>query len=139
MSNWAKSLIKLSTFEVEELQKRLAEVVGRREAAEMRLVMMEAEAEAETDRAQGDADAGWYLIGFREGLKVRRAAAQAEIAAIQAEEAGCRDALSGAFESQKKYEHVAAQMAETARREQAQRETQALNEIGLRRASGGKG
>jgi flagellar FliJ protein len=138
MSSWAQSLIKLSTFEVEELQKRLAEVVGRREAAEMRLVMMAAEAEAETERARGDADAGWYLIGFREGLKARRAAVHAEIVVIQAEEAGCRDALTSAFESQKKYEHVAAQMAETARREQAHRETQAMNDIGLRRAAAGK-
>ena len=135
--SWADSLIKLSTFEVEELQKRLGGIVGRRQDAEMRLMMLEAEGEAETERARGDAQAGWYLIGFREGLKVRRAKIEAEIALAQAEEAGCRDALTGAFESQKKYEHVAEQMALAARKAEAHREIQAMNDIGLRRAVAG--
>lgn len=135
--SWADSLIKLSTFEVEELQKRLGEIVSRRQDAEMRLMMLDAEGEAETERARGDAQAGWYLIGFREGLKLRRARIEAEIALIQAEEVGCRDALTGAFESQKKYEHVAEQMALAARKAEAHRETQAMNDIGLRRAVAG--
>jgi flagellar protein FliJ len=135
--SWADSLIKLSTFEVEELQKRLAAIVGRREALEMKLVMLAAEAEAETERARGDAEAGWYLIGFREGQKQRRAIIQVEIAATYSEEAGARDALSEAFESQKKYEHVAEQMALAAAKELGRRETQALDDIGLRRAATG--
>ncbi len=135
--SWADSLIKLTTFEVEELQKRLSEIVGRREALEMKLVMLAAEGEAETERARGDAEAGWYLIGFREGIKHRKAAIEVEVAATYAEEEGCRDALSSAFESQKKYEHVAEQMALTARKAVAQRETQAMDAIGLRRAAAG--
>ena len=56
---WAQSLIRISNHQVEALQKRLAEVAGRRAAAEMRLTMLHAEAEAERTGSAGDADAGW--------------------------------------------------------------------------------
>lgn len=130
-----KSLIRISTFEVEELQKRLAEIVDRRTAQELRLVVLEAEGEAELLRARGDAEAGWYLVGFREGLKQRKAAVQAEIDTIAHEEAGARDALSEAFEALKKYEHVNDAHATAARKAQDRRDTAALDELGLRRLS----
>lgn len=129
-----KSLIRISTFEVEELQKRLAEIVDRRTAQELKLVVLEAEGEAELLRARGDAEAGWYLVGFREGLKQRKAAVQTQIEAIALEEAGARDALSEAFEALKKYEHVNDAHATAARKEQDRRDTAALDELGLRRA-----
>jgi flagellar FliJ protein len=131
-----KSLIRISTHEVETLQKRLAEIVDRRSTAELRLVVLEAEGEAELLRARDDAEAGWYLAGFREGLKQRKAAVQADIDAIGREEAGARDALSEAFEALKKYEHVNDAHATAARKEQDRRDTAALDELGLRRMSG---
>ena len=48
--SWAESLIKLSTYEVEVLQKRLAEISDRRADAELRLMMLHAEGEAEASR-----------------------------------------------------------------------------------------
>jgi flagellar FliJ protein len=130
-----KSLIRISNHEVETLQKRLAEIVDRRTAQELRLVVLEAEGEAELLRARGDAEAGWYLVGFREGLKQRKAAVQAEIDKIGLEETGARDALSEAFEALKKYEHVNDAHATAARKEQDRRDTAALDELGLRRLS----
>ena len=91
---------------------------------------------AELLRARNDAEAGWYLAGFREGLKQRKAAVQADIDAIGREEAGARDALSEAFEALKKYEHVNDAHATAARKEQDRRDTAALDELGLRRMSG---
>jgi flagellar FliJ protein len=133
--SWAQSLIKISTYEVEVLQKRMAEISDRRADAEMRLLMLEAEGEAEAEHARQDAENGWYQVGFREGLRLRKAKVQAEIEMIALEEAGARDALAQAFEEQKRYEHV----AETARlaqvKETLRRETMALDELGLRRAS----
>ncbi len=131
-----KSLIRISNHEVETLQKRLAEIVDRRTAAELRLVVLEAEGEAELLRARNDAEAGWYLAGFREGLKQRKAAVQTDIDAIALEEAGARDALSEAFEALKKYEHVNDAHATAARKEQVRRDTAALDELGLRRLAG---
>lgn len=131
-----KSLIRISNHEVESLQKRLAEIVDRRTTQELRLVVLEAEGEAELLRARGDAEAGWYLVGFREGLRQRKAAVQAQIDAIALEEAGARDALSEAFEALKKYEHVNDAHATAARKEQDRRDTAALDELGLRRQSG---
>ena len=42
MSNWAQSLIRISNYEVETLQKRLAEITARRASAEMRIAVLEA-------------------------------------------------------------------------------------------------
>jgi flagellar FliJ protein len=133
---WTDSLIKISNYEVETLQKRLAEIVDRRTGHEIRLAMITAEGEAEIAGAQGDVQAGWYLIGYRAGLKQRKADTQARIDESLAEEAGARDALAEAFEALKKYEQVHENRALAARKEQGRLETAALDELGLRRASG---
>ena len=72
--SWADSLIKLSSYEAEVLQKRLAEIVDRRVAAELKLAMLEAEGEAESQFSAQEAAAGIYRAGFLEGLRVRKAA-----------------------------------------------------------------
>jgi flagellar FliJ protein len=135
---WADQLIKLTNFELELLQTRLADVVERRTRAELKLAVLTAEGESEMAYARKDPEAAWRLGAFREGLKLRKAAAQREIDLFVTEEAGVRDALTEAFETLKKYEQVAetsrlAQVRETARRENA-----VLDEMGLRRAVGWK-
>jgi len=133
--SWANSLIRLSTYEVEVLQKRLAEITERRAHAEMRLAVLFAEGEAETARAREDAQAGWYLVGFKQGLALRMAVIESEIQGINLEEAGAREALGLAFEDQKKYEQVAEGIRLVRNKEEARRETAAMDELGLRRAS----
>ena len=128
---WADQLIKLSNFELELLQIRLADVVERRERAEMKFVVLTAEGEAETEFARADAEASRSLAAFREGLKLRKAAIQREIDLALVEESGAREALAEAFETLKKYEHVA-----EANRVAVARETAVLDEMGLRRAAG---
>jgi flagellar FliJ protein len=135
--SWAESLIKLSTYEAEVLQKRLAEIVDRRVAAELRLAMLEAEGEAEMAFCALEAAAGIYRAGFFEGLKVRKAKVQSEIDVILIEEAGARDALSEAFEAQKKYEHIAESLRVEARKQQGRIEAAALDELGLRKRAVG--
>ena len=133
---WADQLIKLSNFELELLQTRLAEVVERRARAEMKLVMLAAEGEAEVALARRDPEAGWRLGAFNRGLELRKASTQQQIDMIAIEESGARDALTEAFETLKKYEQVAesARVAEV--REANRRENAAFDEIGLRRAVG---
>lgn len=135
--SWAESLIKLSTYEAEVLQKRLAEIVDRRVAFELRLAMLEAEGEAEMAFSAQEAAAGIYRAGFFEGLKVRKARVQSEIDVILIEEAGARDALSEAFEAQKKYEHIAEGLRVEARKIQGRRDAAALDELGLRKRAVG--
>jgi flagellar FliJ protein len=133
MSRWVQSLIRISDYEVQTLQKRLAEIVGRRVDAEMRIVMLEAESEAEARHAEADAEAGFMQLGFTHAVRMRKAEIQITIDALLVEETGARDALSVAFEDLKRYEHVAeAQKVKAAKLEQ-QRETAALDELGLRR------
>lgn len=131
--SWADSLIKLSTYEAEVLQKRLAEIVDRRVACEMRLAMLEAEGEAEMAFSAQEAAAGIYRAGFFEGLKIRKAKIQSEIDVILIEEQGAREALAEAFEAQKKYEHIAEGLKVQARKVQGQREAAAMDEMGLRK------
>ena len=136
--SWAQSLIKLATYEVEILQKRLGEIADRRSQAQMRLAVLEAEGEIEAERARQDAEHGWYQLGFLEGLRARKAAVHAEIASIKVEEAGARDALSLAFEEQKKYEQVAEGIRVARAKETSRQEIAAFDELGLRRAASGR-
>jgi flagellar FliJ protein len=139
MTKWADSLIRISNHEVETLQKRLADIVERRQVAEMKVAMLDAEAEGEALQAQGDVQAGWYMIGFRQGFKIRRDQALLEIDQALIEETGARDALSMAFENLKKYEHVAEAAKVAKARLAGKLETAALDELGLRRmAAGGR-
>ena len=131
--SWAESLIKLSSYEAEVLQKRLAEIVDRRQAAELKLAMLEAEGEAEAQFSAQEAAAGIYRAGFLDGLRQRKAKAQAAIDLILVEEHGAREALAEAFEAQKKYEHIAENLAVAQRKEQGRRDTAALDELGLRK------
>jgi len=137
MTKWAASLIRISTHEVETLQKRLADIVDRRQAAELRVAMLDAEAEAEARQSEGDVEAGWYMIGFRQGAKIRRQEAMLAIDEALLEELGARDALAQAFESLKKYEYVA-EAAKVAQRKAVGRlESAAMDELGLRRVAVG--
>jgi len=134
--SWRQSLIRISTYEVEVMQKRLAEVVDRRSEAEMRLAVLEGEAEAEMDHARRDGDAAMRLGVYMIGVRQRRARIQDEITQIGHEETGARDALGEAFEAMKKYEQVAEMARVAEAREAGRRETAELDELGLRVRAG---
>ena len=135
MTAWAQSLIRISSYEVETLQKRLAEITARRVSAEMRIAVLAAEAEIEQERARDDTDAAMMLQAYLNGWKLRKRAAEADVVVIDAEEEGARDALSGAFEELKKFEHVAEMTRLNAMIAAGKRETAAFDELGLRRRS----
>jgi flagellar FliJ protein len=129
---WRDALVRISTYDVDELRKRLAVILDRRMALDMKLVMLAAEAEAEMRHADRDAELRFYRAGFMQGVKVRREVIEADIELVRQEEAGARDALSQAFEAQKKFERVA-EMARIAEAKlEARRETAAMDELGLR-------
>jgi flagellar FliJ protein len=130
---WAKSLIRISNHEVETLQKRLADIVARRWAIKAQIDAIEAELSAEAQAAVSNAEAGLYLIGFREGAKLRRERLEAGLRELDAEELGARDALTEAFEALKKYENVVETARVVARKEEGRRETAMLDELGLRK------
>ena len=98
--------------------------------------VLEAEAEIEQDRAREDADAAMMLQAYLKGWKLRKGAAEADVEVIDAEEEGARDALTGAFEELKKFEHVAETTRLNAIIAAGKRETAAFDELGLRRRAG---
>ena len=131
--SWAHSLIRVREFEIETFKKRLAAINQARTAAEVAIAVLDAEAEAETANARLSAEAGWYLIGFREGWKARRGKAVADLKVVDLEEQGCRDALADAYTELKKVEMVAEAQAVAAAKVEAKRESAALDEIALRK------
>ncbi len=133
MTTWAQSLIRISNYEVETLQKRLAEISARKAEAEMRVAVLDAEAEVEHENARHDPSSGMMLQAYLNGWKQRRADAEAEVAAVAAEEEGARDALTGAFEELKKFEHVAETTRLNTLIAQQKRETAVFDELALRR------
>ena len=132
MTKWAKSLIRLSTYEVETLQKRLAEVVTRRTHIEMKIATLDAQYELECVNAASDPAMGHNLTAYKAGHRLRREGHQAELDLIVQEEEGVRDQLSYAFEDLKKFEHVA-EMSQL-RRVAAEKkiENAAMDEVALR-------
>ena len=136
MTAWAHSLIRISNYEVETLQKRLAEITARRTSAEMRIAVLDAEVEIEREQSRGDADAAMLLQAYLNGWKMRRSAALTEVQTLDLEEEGARDALTGAFEELKKFEHVAETTRLNAVLAAGRRETAAFDELGLRRRAG---
>ncbi|CAN7581802.1 flagellar export protein FliJ [Phenylobacterium sp. LjRoot225] len=138
MSSWAKSLIKLSTYEVETLQKRLADIADQRQRVEMKLAALQAEGEAEQAAAAQDPQNGWRVVSYLDALRVRMDLVRQDLYLIQVEEQGARDALAKAFEAQKKYEHVAEQAEILALKQLDRLESAQMDEVGLRKAAGGR-
>ncbi len=136
MTAWAHSLIRISNYEVETLQKRLAEITSKKASAEMRLAVLDAEAEVERERARMDAEAGMLLQAYMNGWKARKGAAESDLVSLDAEEEGARDALTGAYSELKKFEHVAEMTRLDAIVAAGRRETAAFDEMGLRRRAG---
>ena len=133
--SWQTSLVKLSNYEVEQLRKRLAAIVDRAAAAQVKLALLYAEAETEQVLQSASAEAGWYRLGYFEGWRMRRDATLADIAAIAAEEAGARDALADAFAELKKYEQIAENAVQVAATELARKDAAVLDELGTRMAA----
>jgi flagellar FliJ protein len=134
--DWAQALIKLAAYEVETLQKRLAEIEAQRARGETRLTRLQAEGEAELAAAGADPQHAWRIVGYMKALEDRKAQVRAELHAVGLQEHGARDALAQAFETQKKYEQIAEQARAVALKEAGRRESAHLDELGLRRASG---
>ena len=137
MTAWAQSLIRISNYEVETLQKRLAEVAARKAEAEMRVAVLDAEVEIERQNARLDPTSGMMLQAYLKGWALKRADAEGVVAAVSAEEEGARDALTSAFEELKKFEHVAEATRLSKLLAAAKRETAAFDEMGLRRRAEG--
>jgi flagellar export protein FliJ len=133
MTQWANSLIRISGYEVETLQKRLADITTRKAASEMRIAVLEAEMEVEKTRAADDAQALMMMPAYTTGWKIRRQLADNDLAQVSIEEDGARDALSRAFEELKKFEHVAEMTRLSRLKAEAAAETAALDELAGRR------
>jgi flagellar FliJ protein len=138
MTRWAQSLIKLSNYEVETLQKRLSEIAEQKSQVEMKLAVLQAQGEAEQAAAAQDPVNGWQIVHYMRALGVRMDGVRHELHLVEVEERGVRDALAQAFETQKKYEQVAEQAQILATKKAGRIEAAQMDELGLRKAAGGR-
>jgi flagellar FliJ protein len=120
---------------VETLQKRLKEILDRYDGILRTLDAIDLEAEEEKLRARTDASIAWCHPDYVRAWKLRRERLMADLAAVELEAEGARDALASAFEEMKKIEHVAELAAKQEARALQKREDAALDEIALRNAS----
>lgn len=134
---WTQSLIRISEHQIDELRKRVRDIAERRAECERRLMELAVEAAAEAEQARASVEAGWYLIGYREGWKARKDKVLAQLDALRLEEEGVRDALAVAFEELKKVEQVADAARAAKGRAEAKIENANLDELALR-ARGGR-
>lgn len=132
MASWVKSLIRISTFEVETLQKRLAEVATRRTHVEMKISTLDAELALEIARAAQEPAFSFDLTAYKKGWAQRREQCVSELELIAHEEVGIRDSLNGAFEELKKFEHVAETTRLSKVAAELKRESAAMDEAALR-------
>ncbi|MFT3995868.1 MAG: flagellar export protein FliJ [Asticcacaulis sp.] len=137
MAKWVKSLIRISTFEVETLQKRLAEVGVRRTHVEMKISTLDAELSLEIARASEDPAMGFGLSAYKRGWAQRRETCVSDLELIAHEEAGIRDSLNGAYEELKKFEHVAEVTRLSKVAAELKRENAAMDEAALRLSRAG--
>ena len=105
MGNWARSLIRISNYEAETLQKGLAIIVNRRTHLEMKLATLDAQTELEIAGARSDHQHMAQLPHFLTGQELRKNALLCELDETLNEEASVRDQLTMAFENLKKFEH----------------------------------
>ena len=133
--SWRESLIRIATYEVETLQKRLKEILDRYDSILRTLDTLDLEAEEEKLRARTDSSVAWCHPDYLRAWKLRRERMMADLAAVELEAEGARDALASAFEELKKIEHVAEIARKQEDRELRKREDAALDEIALRNAS----
>ena len=133
--SWRDSLIRIATYEVETLQKRLKEILDRYDSILRMLDSLDLEAEEEKLRARTDPSIAWCHPDYVRAWKQRRERMLADLSAVEMEAEGARDALASAFEELNKIEHVAELAAKQEARELQKREDAALDEIALRNAS----
>jgi flagellar FliJ protein len=104
----------------------------------MKLAALHAEGEAEQAAAAQDPQHGWRIVSYMDALRVRMDLVSQDLHLVQMEEQGARDALAKAFETQKKYEHVAEQAEILALKKVGRLENAQMDELGLRKASVGR-
>lgn len=135
MAKWAHSLIRLSKYEVESLQKGMAQIVSQRTAAELRCATLDAEREIERERAMGDPLMGMHWMAYVKGWEARKGQALHELDLLAEIEVKAREKLSDAYAELKKFEHVAEAAKVKQQKKMDAIEAAQMDEAALRKSS----
>lgn len=135
MNRSHESLIKLARFQVEELQRQMADVDRARDRLHAQVDKLDADVVREKKLADSNPEAAGTFGAYASAMKSRKENLQVSLADIDRQAETIRDELQAAFEQLKKYElleerRVAAMEARERAAEQAE-----LDEISQRKRS----
>jgi flagellar export protein FliJ len=126
-----ESQIRLHKWQVDEAQRRLAELLRLEDRLREDLRRLEAEQANEQQVAAASVEASLTYGAYVEQLIDRRHKLNRSIAEVVEQVTQAREALKDAFAELKKFELAAEAAEERARRRRAQRDQQQQDEIGL--------
>ncbi len=104
MNRSHESLIKLARFQVEELQRQMADVDRARERLRAQIGRLDNDVERERKLAASDPEAGATFGAYAAAMKTRKENIQVSLADIDRQADTLRGELQDAFEQLKKYE-----------------------------------
>ncbi len=135
MNRSHESLIKLARFQVEELQRQMADVDAARQRLHAQVEKLDADVERERKLAETNPDAAATFGAYSQAMKTRKQNIHVSLSDIDVQAESLREELREAFEQLKKYELLeerrqAAQQARERASEQAE-----LDEIAQRKKS----
>jgi flagellar export protein FliJ len=126
-----ESQIRLHKWQVDEAQRRLAELLRLEDRLREDLRRLEAEQSTEQQAAAASVEASQTYGAYVEQLIDRRHKLNRSIAEVVEQVTQAREALKDAFAELKKFELAAEAAEERTRRRRAQRDQQQQDEIGL--------
>lgn len=126
-----ESQIRLQKWQVDEAQRKLAELLRLEERLKADRARLDGELAAEQKAAAASLEASLTYAGYARQLIDRRQKLDHSIVEVAAQVVQAREALRDCFAELKKFELAAEAAEERARRRRDRREQQQLDEVGL--------
>lgn len=132
MAAGLKTLIKLNAWGVDQKRRKLGEIMRLIESLETQSRNLESELVVEQQAAAASPEEAGYIYGnYANAVILRRQRIASSIAQAEAEANVARDDLSVAYRDLKKFETVQANRLAAEKKEEARKEQNDLDEIGL--------
>lgn len=133
MNRSHESLIKLARFQVEELQRQMADVDAARDRLRAQVEKLDSDLTREKKLADSNPEAAATFGAYAAAMKTRKANLQTSLAEIDRQAETIRGELQDAFEQLKKYELLEERRQAAIRAKEQAAEQAELDEIAQRK------
>lgn len=125
------SLIRLHKWQLEEQQRKLAQLEGLKQQFVARIRILDAEVAAESSAVGGSSEAGHVLGSYIQASLQRRRHLEQSVAGVQSQTDEVREQVAEAFQELKRFELAQEQQLRRERKATRRRERVQEDEIGL--------